>query len=370
MKSADKDRKESLRREGSLFLHETAAWVDERAQDHGTKEQKTLTLKQLKTGASSVRLETTKSKGDATVKKDRIHKFLTRLYRCRMLYLMILPSLAAVFIFHYIPIYGVQIAFKDFRSSLGIWESPWVGMKHFENFFRYPYFGRILWNTVRISLVSLCTFPCSILFALMLNEMRNERLKKVLQQFTYAPHFVSTVVVCSMTILFLSRGGLIDMLAGIFGARETNLMTEPAAFAGIYAVTGLWQGLGWGTIIYLATLSGVSQELIEAAKIDGATRLQIIRHVDLPHLKPTIITLFILQMGSLLSVGFEKVLLLQNPLNLEASSVISTYTYEVGILNQQLSYSAAIGLFNNIVNILFIVTANAACRKVSKVGLW
>lgn len=302
--------------------------------------------------------------------RERKHAFLKRLYRCRMLYLMILPPLAAVFIFHYIPLYGVQIAFKDFRSSLGIWDSPWVGLKHFTKFFNYPYFTKILWNTIRISLVSLCTFPCSIIFALMLNEMKNGRLKKILQQITYAPHFVSTVVVCSMTILFLNRGGLIHTLMVSLGGNDVNLLSEPAAFAPIYAITGLWQGLGWGTIIYLATLSGVSQELIEAAKIDGATRMQIIWHVNLPHLKPTIITLFILQMGSLLSVGFEKILLLQNPLNLEASSVISTYTYEVGILDQQLSYSAAIGLFNNIVNILFIVTANMISKKVSKVGLW
>lgn len=300
----------------------------------------------------------------------RRHAFLKRLYRCRMLYLMILPSVAAVFIFHYVPLYGVQIAFKDFRSSLGIWDSPWVGMKHFRNFFSYPYFAAILWNTIRISLVSLCTFPCAILFALMLNEMKNGKLKRVLQQLSYAPHFVSTVVVCSMTILFLNRGGMVNGIMEAFGGGDTNLLAQPSAFAPIYAITGLWQGLGWGTIIYLATLSGVSQELQEAARIDGAGRLQLIWHVNLPHLKPTIVILFILQMGSMLSVGFEKVFLLQNALNMEASSVISTYTYEVGILNKQLSYSAAIGLFNNAVNILFIVTANGISKKVGKIGLW
>lgn len=302
--------------------------------------------------------------------QTRKRVFCKRLYRCRMLYLMILPSVAAVFIFHYIPLYGVQIAFKDFRSSLGIWDSPWVGIKHFVNFFNYPYFTKILWNTVRISLVSLCTFPCAVIFALMLNEMKDGKLKKTFQQLTYAPHFVSTVVVCSMTILFLSRDGLINRIIGFLGGEASNLMAKPSAFAPIFAITGLWQGLGWGTIIYLATLSGVSQELIEAARMDGASRMQIIWHVNLPHLKPTIITLFILQMGSMLSVGFEKVLLLQNPLNLEASSIISTYTYEVGIINHQLSYSAAIGLFNNLVNILFIVTANAVCKKLTEVGLW
>ena len=305
-----------------------------------------------------------------SINKNQVTRFLKRLYRCRMLYLMILPSIITVFIFHYIPLYGVQIAFKDFRSSLGIWGSEWVGLKHFKTFFNYPYFGRVIWNTLWISLCSLLTFPLPVIFSLMLNEMRNEKLKKVCQMITYAPHFVSTVVVCSMIILFTNREGLINIILGFFGVEAIDFMGLSSAFAPIYSISGLWSGLGWSTIIYMATLSGVSQELIEAAKIDGATRMQVIWYVNLPHIKGTVITMFILNMGSLLSVGFEKTFLLQNSLNQDASSVIATYVYEIGLLNQQFSYSTAIGLFNSIVNIIMIVAANMISKKLAHTGLW
>ena len=283
---------------------------------------------------------------------------------------MILPSLITVFIFHYIPIYGVQIAFKDYRSSLGILGSKWVGLKYFIEFINYPYFEKVMVNTIRISLVCLCTFPIPIIFSIMLNELRSSKVKKVSQMITYAPHFVSTVVVCSMLMLFLDKDGLINNIIAFFGGERVSYLSVPSAFAPIYAISDLWQGLGWGTIIYLATLAGISVELVEAAKIDGAGRLQTIWHVHLPYLKPTIITLFILKMGSLISVGFEKVFLLQNPLNLDASSVISTYVYEVGIINHQYSYLSAIGLFNNIINIILLVIANTVSKKVAETSLW
>lgn len=300
----------------------------------------------------------------------RKHPLLKQMYRCRALYMLIIPAIITVFIFHYIPIHGVQIAFKDYSAKLGIWGSEWVGLKHFKDFINYPYFERVITNTLKISLTCLCTFPCAIIFALMLNEMRNGKLKKICQQITYAPHFVSTVVVCSMTLLFLNRDGLINIILGFFGIESINFIAIPEAFAPIFAITDLWSNLGWDTIIYLATLSGVSPELIDAAKIDGASRFGIIRHVNLPHLKPTIITLFILRLGNLLSVGFEKALLLQNSLNLEASSIISTYTYEVGIVRGQFSYSTAIGLFNCIINVILVVAANKLSKKVSGTGLW
>jgi putative aldouronate transport system permease protein len=284
--------------------------------------------------------------------------------RCRTLYLMILPAVVSVFIFHYIPIYGVQIAFKDYRTSQGILGSKWVGLKYFKQFIEYPYFGKIMWNTIRISLCCLITFPIPVLFSIQLDELRNQKFKKVSQMITYAPHFVSTVVVCSMLILFLDSDGLIGRLAG------RNLLAEPAWFAPIYAISDLWQGLGWGTIIYLATLAGISMELVEAAEIDGAGRLQIIRYVKLPHLRNTIITLFILKIGQLISVGFEKTFLLQNSLNLDASSIISTYVYEVGITNHKFSYSSAIGLFNNIINVILVVSANTIAKKFSETSLW
>lgn len=287
-----------------------------------------------------------------------------------MLYLLILPPIITVFIFHYIPIYGLQIAFKNFRSSLGIWGSEWVGLENFIKFFSYPYFKQVLWNTIWISICSLITFPIPIIFSLMLNEMKNLKLKKICQQITYAPYFVSTVVVCAMIILFTNREGLLNNILALFGVEAIDFMSIPGAFAPIYAISGLWQGLGWGTIIYLATLAGVSPELIEAAKIDGASRMQIIRHVNLPHLKPTIIILFILNMGNLLSVGFEKVYLLQNPLNRDASNVIATYVYEVGLQKMDYSYSTAVGLFNSVINIILIVLANTISKKVSKTSLW
>lgn len=306
-----------------------------------------------------------------TCRKDGYWKNLwKRIVRYRMIYLMMLPGIISVFIFHYIPIYGLQIAFKNFRSSLGIWGSEWVGMKYFLKFFDYPYFWDILRNTVSVSVLTLCTFPLPVMFALLLNEMINPKLKKVCQTVTYAPHFVSTVVVCSMCILFLKRDGLINIIMGLFGVEATDYMAKPAAFAPIYAISDLWKHLGWNTIIYMATLSGVSGELVEAAKLDGANRMQIIRNVNLPHLKPTIVTMFILRMGNVLNVGFEKVFLLQNPLNMDASSVISTYVYEIGIVGHQWSYSTAIGLFNNIINIILILIANKICKKVADVGLW
>lgn len=297
-------------------------------------------------------------------------KLLKNMYRCRMLYLLILPSLITLFIFHYIPLYGVQIAFKDYRTSLGIIGSEWVGLKHFKKFVEYPHFTKILINTLRISLFSLCTFPIPVIFAIMLNEMKNQKLKKVCQMITYAPHFVSTVVICSMLILFSGRDGLFNIVSGFFGAEARDIMAIPEAFAPIYALSDLWAGLGWGTIIYLATLSGVSPELVEAAKIDGAGRMKVIWHVQLPHLLPTIVTMFILRTGKLLSVGFEKTFLLQNDLNRDASSIISTYVYEVGMVGHQFSYSAAIGLFNNIISIILITIVNKISKKVTNTGLW
>lgn len=302
--------------------------------------------------------------------QSKIKKLGKQMYRCRMLYLMILPSIIAVFIFHYIPIYGVQIAFKDFRSSLGIIGSEWVGLKHFKAFIEYPYFGKVMINTIRISLLCLCTFPIPVIFSIMLNELRSQKFKKVSQMITYAPHFVSTVVTCSMILLFLEREGMINNIITFFGGEAVDFMSLPVAFAPVYAISDLWQGLGWGTIIYLATLAGISQELVEAAQIDGAGRMQVIWHIHLPHLKPTIITLFLLKMGSLIAVGFEKIFLLQNPLNMDASSVISTYVYEMGIINHQYSYSAAIGLFNNIINIILIIVANQMSKRLSDTSLW
>lgn len=292
------------------------------------------------------------------------------LKRCAGLYIFVLIPMITVFIFHYIPIYGVQMAFRDYSTRLGMWESPWVGLKYFKKFINYPYFGKIMWNTIRISLYELATFPFPIIFALMINELRNGKFKKSVQTLTYAPHFVSTVVTCSMVLLFLRRDGLINIIAGAFGVEPSDIISKPEAFAPVFALSGLWQGLGWGTIIYTASLAGVSPDLVEAAEIDGASRMKIIWHIYLPHLRPTIITLFIMKLGGMMSVGFEKTFLLQNNLNLEASSIVSTYVYELGILNGNYSYASAAGLFNNIINVILVITANQISKKVAKVSLW
>ncbi len=313
---------------------------------------------QLETAALSV-----KQKRHASRRRD--------LRRCWQLYLMILPAITTVFIFHYIPIYGVQIAFKDFRTSLGIWGSEWVGLKHFIRFLEYPDFWRIFWNTLRISLYGFATFPCSLVFALLLNELDNQKFKKTVQMITYAPHFISTVVVCSMLMLFFDRSnGIVNNVIAALGGERHSFMTDPNCFDHLYVWSGVWQGLGWGTIIYLAALSSISPELIEAARIDGATRFKIIWHINIPSILPTVITLLILRVGSLVGVGFEKIFLMQNDLNMSVSRVISTYTYEIGLKGGQFSYSSAIGLFNNIINVVLILIVNKISKVVTDVALW
>lgn len=296
---------------------------------------------------------------------------LRRMRRKWQLYLLILPAIVSVFIFHYIPIYGVQIAFKNFRSSKGILGSEWVGFKHFARFLAYPDFWKILWNTVRISLYSLATFPCPVILALMMNELNSERYKKFMQMVTFAPHFISTVVVCSMVLLFFDRSqGLVNNVIAALGGERYDFVSSTRYFSSLYVWSGVWQNLGWNAIIYIAALSSVSPELIEAARVDGATRLQIVRYVNFPAILPTVITMLILSAGSLLNVGFEKIYLLQNPLNMEASRVISTYVYEIGLQGGQFSYSTAIGLFNNVVNIVVIILVNGISKRVTRVALW
>ena len=307
----------------------------------------------------------------ANRKKTKLHRWFKNVYACRHLYYLILPGIISVVIFHYIPIYGVQIAFKEFRTSLGIWGSDWIGLKYFIKFVTYPDFWGILRNTAVIGLYTIATTPCAVIFALMLNEIENKPLKKSIQMLTYAPHFVSTVVVASILILFLDRSnGLINNIVAFMGGERQAFIGNPKLFSTIYVWSGVWQGLGWSTIIYLAALSTISPEMIEAAKIDGASQLQIILKIKIPSILPTIMTILILSTGKVLSVGFEKIYLLQNPLNLSHSRVISTYVYEVGLLSRQFSYSAAIGLFNNAVNIAFILLINTLSKRITKVGLW
>ncbi len=288
------------------------------------------------------------------------------------LYLLILPALLYILVFHYQPMYGIQIAFRDFRTSLGFWGSEWVGLKHFVRFFESPNFLKLLANTFGLSVYQLAAgFPIPIILAIMLNEVRSSGFKRGVQMVVYAPHFISTVVMCGMVVLFLNQDkGIINHLVALLGGPRVDYMTKSEWFKTIYVVSGIWQHAGWGTVIYFAALSTIDPQIVEAAMIDGANRLQKIWFVDLPGIAPTIVILLVLNMGNLLSVGFEKVLLLQNPLNMDAAYVISTYVYRVGLLGGQYSYTAAIGFFNSLINLTLLILANALARRVGETSLW
>lgn len=288
------------------------------------------------------------------------------------MYLLITPVVIYFIVFHYWPMYGVQIAFKNFIATKGIWGSPWVGFKHFERFFDSYFFWRLIKNTLGISLFELVVgFPIPILLALMLNEVRNSGFRRFVQTVTYAPHFLSTVVVVGMIMMFLSpTSGLVNMAIQALGGEPIFFMTKPEWFKSIYVLSGVWQQMGWSSIIYLAALAGIDPQLHEAARVDGASRLQRIWHINLPGIRSTIVILLILNVGSLMGVGFEKVFLMQNSLNMAGSDVISTYVYRSGILGAQYSFSAAVGLFNSIVNFILLIIVNRIARKVSQVSLW
>lgn len=262
------------------------------------------------------------------------------------------------------------MAFQNFKPKLGYFGSEWVGLKHFVRFFTYPDFWKLIKNTLSISLYTLATFPCAIILALLFNELKSAPFKKTVQMITYAPHFLSTVVMCSLVIMMVGRDGPLGHLYAFFTGERQDLLTIPGYFSSIYVWSGVWQSVGWGTIIYLAALAGVPPELIESARIDGANRIQVMRHINIPCILPTIVIVFIMNTGSVLSVGFEKIYLLQNELNLDVSRVISTYVYEIGLVGGQFSYSTAIGFFNNIVNIIMILISNQVAKKVSGLGMW
>lgn len=293
------------------------------------------------------------------LKKDIKHNWI--------LYLMILLPLAYFIIFHYWPMYGVVLAFKDYRVKLGILGSPGVGFDHFARFFRSHNFVNLIRNTLTLSVYSLVVgFPIPIVFALMLNYLKNKRLKKVVQMVSYAPHFLSTVIICAMlTIFFAPDTGIFDIIRQMMGKESVNLLAEPAVFKHFYVWSGVWQNMGWNAVIYIAALSGVDYQMHEAAIIDGASKLQRIRHIDLPSIKSTIAMLLILRFGSLMNVGFEKVYLLQNNLNRSAASIISTYVYEVGMVRHDYGFSTAVNLFNTVINVILLLSANYFSKKVA-----
>lgn len=288
------------------------------------------------------------------------------------LYVLLFPSIILLIMFAYIPMIGLVIAFKDYSPANGILNSPWVGFKYFTQFFNSVQFGTTMMNTLKISIYSILVgFPLPILLALLCNQLRTGKFKKVFQVTTYLPHFISTMVMCGMIILFLSpNSGLIANIFKSLGWTMPNLLSKPESFAGVYVWSDVWQHIGWDSIIYLAALSAIDPTYYEAATMDGASRMQKILNIDLPLLLPTAMILLILRAGSLLSIGFEKVLLLQNPLNLAGSEVISTYVYKVGMQNFQYSYSTAIGLFNTVVNLIILLSVNWFSKRYTKTGLF
>jgi putative aldouronate transport system permease protein len=270
-----------------------------------------------------------------------------------------------------LPLYGIQIAFKNFIATKGIWGSPWIGFDHFERFFNSYYFGLLIRNTLGISLYNLALgFATPIILALMINEVSSKWFKRIVQTVTYAPHFLSTVVVVGLLFIFLSADkGIVNHIIQLFNGNPVSFMTEPAWFKTVYVFSEVWQQMGWSSIIYLAALAGVDPMQLESAKMDGASRLQRIWHVNLPGILPTITILFILNTGSIMSIGFEKIYLMQNSLNLESSDIISTYVYRSGILGSQYSFTTAVGLFNQVINFILLISVNRISRKFSETSL-
>ncbi len=288
------------------------------------------------------------------------------------LLLMLLPALALVILFNYVPMYGIQLAFKNYRAVDGIWGSRWVGFEHFERFFSSYYFTTVIRNTLLISISTIIVgFIFPMIFALMLNEIKNTRFKKLVQTITYAPNFISITVMVGMLISFLSpTSGIVNVIIKAFDGEGIAFMQESKWFLPIYLISEQWQNLGWGTIIYLAVLSSVDMELYEAATIDGASRMQQIWYINLPCLKPTATIMLIMSAGSVLGVGFEKIYLMQTPLNLSISEVLSTYVYKRGIIDSQYDFSTAVGLFTSVISLIVLLIVNGISKKIGEESLW
>lgn len=286
-------------------------------------------------------------------------------------YLLILPVLVYLALFCYKPMYGLIIAFNNYKPTRGITGSDYVGLMWFENFFNNIYFWRLLSNTFTISALSIVFgFPAPIILALLLNEIQNDKFKRTVQTITYMPYFISLVVTCSIIKIYCQENGLFSQIIEFFGGTRRNLLIDPSAYRPIYVLSGIWQSIGWNSIIYLAALSGIDQEQYEAARIDGANRFQQMLHITIPGILPTIMILFVLRMGSILNVGYEKVLLLYTENTYNVADVFSTYTYRVGLVQQQYSLSTAVSLFNTVVNIVFLVFTNWLSRKTTESGLF
>lgn len=312
-----------------------------------------------------------RKKSDIVIKKPFHVRLKKDLQTNGSLYILVLPVIIFFIIFHYIPLWGAQIAFRDYTPKLGITGSRWVGVDHFVRFFKSPNFTRTIKNTFTISILELIfAFPAPILLALLLNELRWPRYKKAVQTITYLPHFISLVVICGMIKDFVSTYGFFNDIREFFGLERFNWLQDANYFRPIYIISGIWAGIGWGSIIYIAALAGIDQELYEAASIDGANRFQKAIHITLASLVPTIIIMLIMRLGQMFSVGYEKIILLYNPATYRTADVISTYVYRSGLIDRNFSYSTAVGLFNSLINFLLVLLANTMSRKLTQLSLW
>lgn len=301
------------------------------------------------------------------------HKLRRDIIKFKHIYLMLIPVLAFYITFNYIPMYGMVVAFKQFAPGLGIKNSPWIGLTHFKIFFSSPYFVRTFRNTILISLYSLAFgFPSSIILALLLNEIKHSHsgFKRTVQTISYLPYFISIVVVCGIIREFTASYGLIGKIIEAFGGKARTLLIDPSMFRPIYIISGIWQGIGWGSIIYLASLSGIDSNLYDAAVVDGAGRFRRMWHVTLPGISTVIIIMLILRIGRIMSIGWEKIILLYNENTYETADVIASFVYRKGLLEQNYSYSAAVGVFNSLINFAFVFAANSLSRKTSEISLW
>lgn len=289
----------------------------------------------------------------------------------KIVYWMLLPVIAYYVVFQYFPLGGLVVAFKDFKPTKGMWASAWIGFENFTTFFNSYYFWNLLRNTLYISFAEIIFgFPAPIILALLLNELRVRRFKKAVQTITYMPHFISTVVMAGIVVDMVSTDGVINTILSAFGHKPENLLTIGGLFTPIFVISGIWQNIGWGTIIYLSALTSISPDLYEAAEIDGAGRWKKIIYVTLPGISPTIITLLIMRLGKIMTVGWEKIVLLYNPAIYDKADVISAFVYRIGMENANYSYSAAVGLFNSVINVMLLFIANKLSKKFSETSLW
>lgn len=303
---------------------------------------------------------------EKTAKKER-NKVMQYVMQNYLLYLFLLPAVLLTFIFKYVPMYGAIIAFKDFSPIKGILGSDWVGLEHFHSFLTSPNFYEIFMNTLKLSFYGLVLgFPVPILLALMLNQIRRQRVKKNIQLILYAPNFISVVVITGMLFIFLSPNGMVNALITLIMDKPVSFMTEPEYFRSVYILSGIWQAAGWSSIIYVAALANVDPQLHDAATIDGASLLQRIWHIDLPTLKPVMAVLFILAAGGIMGIGFEKAYLMQTDMNIPASEILPTYVYKVGLQAGDYAYSTAIGLFNSVINLILLVFVNFVVKRLNE----